>query len=324
MYALNSFAVILILGSTGYVAGAFLHLLDLKKTPYLALSRRDVDYTQPDRLHTFLKEHSVDCIINCAGYTGKPNVDACERDKAACLEGNAVLPGYVAEAARAAGVPWGHVSSGCIFSGEGPDGQGFREDDAPNFCFRRNHCSFYSGTKALGEESLGYREVDDGSGRIKWQSMDPEDGYIWRLRIPFNHESNPRNYLQKLISYKRLLAATNSLSHLEEFAQACLDCFQKQVPYGIYNLTNPGRITTREVTDLMLADNRRREAAGQGTLFPKAYDFFEDENEFMDKAAIAPRSNCVMNAEKAQAAGIRMTPVHDIVEQSLRNWQPTA
>ncbi len=36
----------------------------------------------------------------------------------------------------------------------GPDGGGFREDDAPNFSFRTNHCSFYSGTKALGEEVL--------------------------------------------------------------------------------------------------------------------------------------------------------------------------
>ena len=31
-------------------------------------------------------------LINAAGYTGKPNVDACELAKADCLDGNAVLP----------------------------------------------------------------------------------------------------------------------------------------------------------------------------------------------------------------------------------------
>jgi len=43
---------------------------------------------------------------------------------------------------------------GCIFTGAHPDGSGFSEEDAPNFDFRHNNCSFYSGSKALGEEIL--------------------------------------------------------------------------------------------------------------------------------------------------------------------------
>ncbi len=311
--------MILLLGASGYVGGAFQNVLANMDRPCFAASRSEHGYATREGLAKLVAEVKPQFIVNCAGYTGKPNVDACESDKAACLDGNAVLPGYVVEAARQAGIPWGHVSSGCIFSGNGPGGDGFREDDAPNFCFRTNHCSYYSGTKSLGEESLGYREVDDGSGRLKWLS-EQEDGFIWRLRIPFDNESSPRNYLQKLINYKRLLSATNSLSHLEEFARACLDCWFERVPFGIYNLTNPGRITTREVTDMMLAENKRREKSGQASPFPQAFDYFDDEDEFMQKAAIAPRSNCVMNTEKAQAAGIRMTPVHEAVERSLRDW----
>lgn len=312
--------MILILGSTGYVAGAFAKLLKKNDQAFKLLSRNDLDYTQPAQLDAFLSQHKPDFIINCAGYTGKPNVDACESDKANCLQGNAVFPGHLKEVADKHGIPWGHVSSGCIFTGNGPDNQGFREDDAPNFCFRTNHCSFYSGTKALGEEALGYHEVEDGSGRKKWLPQGEETGFVWRLRIPFNHEASPRNYLQKLINYKRLLLATNSLSHLEEFAQACLDCWFKEVPFGIYNLTNPGRVETREVTSLMLEENKRRAAKGMAEPFPGQFDYFQDETEFMGKAAIAPRSNCVMNTEKAQAAGIQMTPVHQAIEESLRNW----
>ncbi len=98
-------------------------------------------------------------VINAAGFAGKPTVDACEIARADTLEGNAVFPLRVAEACAQAGIPWGHVSSGCVYQGsKGVDaaGQtiGFREEDAPNFSFRQNNCSFYSGTKALGEEIL--------------------------------------------------------------------------------------------------------------------------------------------------------------------------
>ena len=112
-------------------------------------------------------------------------MDACEIHKSECLAGNAVLPGTIAQACEAANVPWGHVSSGCIYTGSRPDGSGFTEEDAPNFTFRQNNCSFYSGTKALGEEVLaGYSNI-----------------YIWRVRIPFDQFENPRNYLTKLMRY---------------------------------------------------------------------------------------------------------------------------
>ena len=35
------------------------------------------------------------------------------------------------QACEAANVPWGHVSSGCIYTGSRPDGSGFTEEDAP-------------------------------------------------------------------------------------------------------------------------------------------------------------------------------------------------
>jgi hypothetical protein len=40
----------------------------------------------------------------------------------------------------------------------------------------------------------------------------------------------------------------------------------------------------------------------------------------MRAAAIAPRSNCVMNSEKLRLAGIRMTDVREAIERDLRSW----
>ena len=107
--------------------------------------------------------------------------------------------------------PWGHVSSGSIYTGAKvaewgrmrvekdlarPEmrrlfaGQpekffGFSEWDEPNFSFRHGPCNFYSGTKALAEEAIR------GVGQ----------NYIWRPRMFFNECDEPRNLLAKLQHY---------------------------------------------------------------------------------------------------------------------------
>ncbi|HSI10051.1 MAG: sugar nucleotide-binding protein [Rariglobus sp.] len=287
--------MIYLLGGSGYVGQAYQALLSQKDIPFKNLRRTELDYANPAQLAAALKRDRPEFLINAAGYTGKPNVDACELHKAECLFGNAVLPGRIAEACAAAGVPWGHVSSGCIFTGARSDGTGFTEADAPNFTFRQNNCSFYSGTKALGEEVLA----------------GTPDVFIWRLRIPFDHRESPRNYLTKLMRYERLLEAANSISQLHEFVAATFACWEKRIPFGTYNVTNPGHVTTREVVDLIL----------ESGVHPKSYQFFTDETEFMQKAAKTPRSNCVMSSAKLAAAGITLTPVREAIRTALANWQ---
>jgi dTDP-4-dehydrorhamnose reductase len=80
------------------------------------LSRKEVDYSNTGKLASYLKDIKPTFTINAAGYTGKPNVDACELAKAECLSGNAVLPGIIREVCEDLNIPWGHVSSGCIYS----------------------------------------------------------------------------------------------------------------------------------------------------------------------------------------------------------------
>jgi dTDP-4-dehydrorhamnose reductase len=287
--------MIYLLGGSGYVGQAYQALLTQKGVPFKNLRRAELDYSDPAQLAAALKRDRPEFLINAAGYTGKPNVDACELHKAECLFGNAVLPGRIAEACAAAGVPWGHVSSGCIFTGARPDGTGFTEADTPNFTFRQNNCSFYSGTKALGEEVLA----------------GTPDVFIWRLRIPFDHRESPRNYLTKLMRYERLLEAANSISQLHEFVAATFACWEKRIPFSTYNVTNPGHVTTREVVELIL----------ESGVHPKSYQFFTDEADFMQKAAKTPRSNCVMSSDKLAAVGITLTPVREAIRTALSDWQ---
>jgi hypothetical protein len=83
------------------------------------------------------------------------------------------------------------------------------------------------------------------------------------------------------------------------------------VPFGVYNVTNPGEVTTRQVVELI-----RKSGVSN-----KNFEFFESEAEFMAKAAIALRSNCVMDSSKLGHVGIEMTPVLECLENCLKHWQ---
>jgi dTDP-4-dehydrorhamnose reductase len=314
--------MILLLGASGYIGEAFARELQRRKKEFVPATRKQIDYTRFGPLLDLLKSKKPEFVINAAGYTGKPNVDACENAKADTLAGNSLLPQTVAHACAAAKIPWGHVSSGCIFSGakvfengqtkaekdltrpdlhaiveKTPEKiQGFTETDTPNFSFRDLPCSFYSGSKALGEEAIA------GVGR----------SYIWRLRIPFDEVDNARNYLSKVQRYPKIYDNVNSISHRADFVRACLDLWEKRAPYGIYNVTNQGFVTTRQVIALIekiLKPNRK-------------FEFWKDDKEFYQQAAKTPRSNCVMDVSKLLAAGVEMRNVHEALEDSLERWKP--
>ncbi len=314
--------MILLLGATGYIGEAFAHELTRRKKDFITLSRKQVDYSRFEVLLEFLRGKKPLFVVNAAGYTGKPNVDACELDKAGTLVGNTLLPQTIAHACAAAGVPWGHVSSGCIYSGAkiSADGKirtekdmtkpdlhalvekspekilGFAENDAPNFSFSDPPCSFYSGTKALGEEAIA------GIGQ----------SYIWRLRIPFDEFDSKRNYLSKVQRYAKVYDNVNSISHRADYVKACLDTWELRAPFGIYNVTNPGFVTTRHVVEQI-----------EKILKPaRRFEFWANDEEFYQVAAKTPRSNCVMDVSKLLATGVKIRGVEEAIEASLKNWQP--
>jgi dTDP-4-dehydrorhamnose reductase len=312
--------MILLLGASGYIGEAFARELRGRKIDFVPLARKQMDYSCFDKLLGFLKTKKPAFVINAAGYTGKPNVDACELAKADTLVGNTLLPQTIAHACASVGIPWGHVSSGCIFSGakivengktsvekdltkpalralveKSPDKiRGFTETNTPNFSFRDLPCSFYSGTKALGEEAIS------GIGQ----------SYIWRLRIPFDEFDNARNYLSKVQRYAKVYDNVNSISHRSDFVKACLDALELRAPFGIYNVTNPGFVTTRHVVEAI-----------KKILKPKQkFEFWASDEEFYKIAAKTPRSNCVMDVSKLLATGVKIRPVEEALEDSLRRW----
>jgi dTDP-4-dehydrorhamnose reductase len=286
--------MILLLGASGYIGQQFVKELVSRDLKFFEVHRHLMDYTQLDNIVKMIDDVQPELLINCAGYVGKPNVDVCEHNKEMTREGNVELPKNLATVCGGMGVPWIHISSGCIYTGSKENGKGFMEEDEPNFTF--DNGSYYSGTKALAERLI--------------QGIE-SDCYICRLRIPFDEFDGERNYLSKLMNYDKVLEATNSISHRGEFVKAALDLWQKKSPYGIYNIVNTGVVTTRQVVakiDELLNLNR-------------SFDFFENDKEFYKIGALAPRSNCILDNSKLLLEGIGMRNVEDALEDSLKKWK---
>jgi UDP-glucose 4,6-dehydratase len=292
--------MVILLGSTGYIGQEFEKQLEEKGVETLCLSRADYNYYDLHTLREILTTKEADFLINCAGYTGKPNVDACEDHQEEASRANVMLPRIIAKACAMTGTPWAHISSGCIYAGT-KGAKGFTENDVSNFSFDHPPCSFYSGTKVQGEEAI---------------KKEGGDYYIWRLRIPFDENDSPRNYLTKLMKYPLLLDANNSISHKSDFVKYCLALWEKEADFGIYNVVNTGYVTTRQVTDKI------NKILG----INKQFKFFESEKDMYDLgAARTPRSNCVLDNTKLIAAlrPMRVRTASSALDFALRQWKNT-
>ncbi len=84
-------------------------------------------------------------------------------------------------------------------------------------------------------------------------------------------------------------------------------------------MTNPGSITTIELVEIIKRSPMGLRLLTQG----KQFSFFANEEEFMRVAAKAPRSHCVLNSSKLARHGVKMTELHEAIEEALHNWQPS-
>lgn len=74
-----------------------------------------LDITKQKAISTFISEHQIDIVVNCAAYT---NVDKAESDEFAAELLNAKAVGYLAEAVKANDGLLVHISTDYVFGGE--------------------------------------------------------------------------------------------------------------------------------------------------------------------------------------------------------------
>ncbi|WP_243612836.1 dTDP-4-dehydrorhamnose reductase [Shimia aestuarii] len=102
---------VLVFGHDGQVA------TELRRFPeVVALSRTEVDLSDPAACAAAIRAHAPRAAINAAAYTA---VDRAEEDEALATIINGDAPGAMAEACAALDIPFVHISTDYVFSGAG-------------------------------------------------------------------------------------------------------------------------------------------------------------------------------------------------------------
>jgi len=102
-----------------------------------------LDITNKEEVKNFVKDNSINVIVNCAAYT---NVDKAEDDYDTAAKINALAPQYLAEAALSVGAKLIHISTDYVFNG-----MGFMPYTEDRMTLP---VSVYGNTKRAGEECI--------------------------------------------------------------------------------------------------------------------------------------------------------------------------
>ena len=258
----------------GFVGTHLSHYFKRNNIDHKIFSQSELDYTDPNTFKDFLDTNDKDIkwIINCSGYTGIPNVDACEDNKEFCYAYNVLYPMQVVKLCNQYKIPVIHIGSGCIYSGYEKE---FTEEDIPNFGIYSNESSYYSKCKHVFETFA--KEFNC---------------YVLRIRIPFTDILTRKNYFSKLLNYDSLINELNSVTSLNDFDEFVVRFISAKPEYGIYNVVNPEPVKAEEVIEI-LKDNK---------IVNSKWRFIE----FKDLNTKANRSNCVLTTDKIKDLGLQL------------------
>ncbi len=228
--------------------------------------------------------HKPKVLINCIGATGKRNVDDCELAKDDVLFANTYLPIILAEVALRNNIKLVHISSGCIYHYDQTKDRPISEEKIPDY-----FDLYYSRTKIYAESSLGALAK-------KYNVL------ICRIRIPLDYRSHPRNILNKLITYKRVINLPNSLTYIPDFL-AALKHLVKIDARGIYNIVNKGGLRYPELLDAY-----------------KKYDPDFKYSVIAYKKLKLNRTNLILSVKKLEKTGFKVRDIHNVLEECLSQY----
>ncbi|MEK7581854.1 MAG: sugar nucleotide-binding protein [Patescibacteria group bacterium] len=261
-----------ILGGSGFMGGEIVKYL--KSRGHQVFSDK-IDVSNFSALLAKLNETKPEVVVNFTGVRAYPNIDWCENNKEETVKINVGGAINATLAAIKAGAYPIQISSGCIYSG-GTDVE-FTEESEPNF-----FGSFYSRMRIIMQNAL--KEIPVLQVRI---------------RMPIATFSHPRNLINKIISYPKIISIPNSITFLEDLWPA-LEKLAVLKPTGILNLTNDGYLNHAQILEVYkkIVDPNHK------------YTIISlDELQGVGGITKAKRSNCLLSNAKAKSLGLNLPAI---------------
>ncbi len=193
----------------------------------IALTREQLDLSQPDAIRQVIRTHQPDIIINPAAYTA---VDKAESEPELALAVNAIAPGVLAEEAKKLDAMLIHYSTDYVFDGNKPTP--YTESDTPN------PQSIYGRTKLAGEEAIRAVGGKHLILRTSWVYGVHGGNFVKTVLRLAKERSELRIVADQFgaPTWARLLANSTA-----QILQRCHENVFDGSLYGLYHLTSGGR-----------------------------------------------------------------------------------
>lgn len=266
---------ILILGK-GFIGVRLQEALDCRITDSWIKSYKDAE--------RLIKKYKPKVIINCIGLTGRRNVDDCELDIDGVLFANSFIPVILVEVCLRNKIKLVHISSGCIFNFDYKKDKPIKEE-SENYFFRL----FYSRSKVYSERAIEKLARDYNI-------------LILRIRIPLTNKKHPKNLLDKLLKYKKVIDTPNSVTYIPDFVRVVQHLLKINAK-GVYNVVNKGGLRYPE--------------------FMQVYQKYFPEYKFKVvplKRLGLVRTNLLLSTAKLERSGFKVRNINSILEECIEEY----
>jgi len=238
---------ILVVGRTGQLARELARTALPQGWTLEFAGREVVDLADPDAAAAAVRASGADAVINAAAYTA---VDRAESEPELAQRVNGDAPGAMAEAAKAMGAPFVHVSTDYVFDGADPGGYAEEDPIAPR--------SAYGRTKAAGEAAVRGAGGDHLILRTSWV-FSPFGANFVKTMLRVGAERDEVRVVDD--QHGRPTAAGDIAAALATVLEKTM---AGAAPFGAYHFANAGPTTWRR-----FAEGVFERAAARGAKTPR-------------------------------------------------------
>jgi 3,5-epimerase/4-reductase len=290
---------VLVYGSRGWIGTQFIDILKNNNIDYNeGLSRSDDEITLIKEIDDIKPTHIVSFIGRTHGmidHQKYTTIDYLEQPGKLTenIRDNLFAPLLLANICSQRNIHYTYLGTGCIFKFDEShpyeqETSGFTEKDKPNF-----FGSSYSIVKGFTDRLM---------------HLFNKNVLNLRLRMPITGEENSRNFITKIINYKKICSIKNSMSVLPELLPIVLDMMHNKTT-GTLNLTNPGLISHNEILDMY-----------KEIVDPEfVYDNFSVEEQ--RKILACDRSNNYLDTSRLESLYPQVKNIKDAVKDCLYSYK---
>jgi dTDP-4-dehydrorhamnose reductase len=283
---------VFLIGHNGWIGKQYIELFKTININFSYSSHRAETAEFKQDILTYNPTHVLCCMGRTHGTTkdGKmyTTIDYLENKETLMenINDNLYVPVSMAMFCDKHNIHFTYIGTGCIFEYDETHTQqvGFTDDEMPNF-FGSNYSIVKGFTDMLIHQT---------------------NALNLRIRMPITSSSNARNFITKILNYKKICSVSNSMSVLDELLPLSIE-MMKHNEFGTFNFTNPGTISHNEILQMY-----------KEVINPE----FKWENftiEEQSSVLLANRSNNLLDTTKLTDK-YKVSHIKDAVYKCILNW----